>query len=107
MLRNTDMSGKLRILTLVLVLQACLTTSADAQEGEDDSTGILDMAGEAYRTAVEKVQTAGKAVKGFAESSYQDHVKPIIDPSITWATETVALVWEKVKTKLEDFWSSQ
>ncbi|KAG5842914.1 hypothetical protein ANANG_G00182810 [Anguilla anguilla] len=101
------MSRNLLIISLVLV---CLAWRAMSQDEDDthfsvagvEVSGVLKMAEDTYRTAVEKVNHATEAVKSFAETSYEDYLKPAIEPSITWVTTA----WDNTKTKLSDYWNA-
>ncbi|KAJ8334946.1 hypothetical protein SKAU_G00405850 [Synaphobranchus kaupii] len=103
------MSRNLLIISMVLMCLACRAMSQEEHEtqiliGGVDYSPALRVAGETYRTAVEKVQNASQAVKSFAKNSYEDHVRPIVEPSVTWVTEATSAVWDKIKTSLSDYW---
>ncbi|XP_036393856.1 apolipoprotein C-IV [Megalops cyprinoides] len=44
-------------------------------------------------------------VKGYAEAYYSDHIKPVTDPYVKWASETTASVWDSVSGRWNRFWS--
>ncbi|KAI1901554.1 hypothetical protein AGOR_G00035610 [Albula goreensis] len=99
---DTEMSKKLFFLSsLVILLIALLAAAAGQGDGDTTSAGVMDKAEEVYRTVLEKVQQAGGAVKGFAANSYEEH----LEPAVSWATEAAASAWDKVKTKLSDFFA--
>ncbi|KAM9513335.1 apolipoprotein C-IV [Salvelinus alpinus] len=98
------MQGKLRLVALVLLLQACVSIVAQMPApGDSDSEGVLQRATEAYRAAKVKAQRIREVVQAFAGAYYEDHIKPVADPYMDWASASTSSFWDRVKEKMDQY----
>ncbi|CAB1334018.1 unnamed protein product, partial [Coregonus sp. 'balchen'] len=63
--------------------------------GDSDSEGVLQRATEAYRAAKVKAQRIGEVVRAFAGAYYEDHIKPVADPYMDWASASTSSFWDR------------
>ncbi|XP_042176060.1 apolipoprotein C-IV [Oncorhynchus tshawytscha] len=100
------MPGKLKLVALLLLIQACVSIVAQTPAPEDSvSEGVLQRASETYRAAKVKAQRIREAVQAFAGAYYEDHIKPVADPYIymDWASASTSSFWDRVKEKIDQY----
>lgn len=85
---------------LVLLIQAYVSIAAP---GDSDSEGVLQRATEAYRAAKVKAQRIREVVQAFAGAYYEDHIKPVADPYMDWASASTSSFWDRVKEKMDQY----
>uniref|UniRef100_A0A4W5M9C0 Apolipoprotein C-IV n=1 Tax=Hucho hucho TaxID=62062 RepID=A0A4W5M9C0_9TELE len=98
------MPGKLMLVALLLLIQACVSIVAQMPDpGDSDSAGVLQRATEAYRAAKVKAQRIREVVQAFAGAYYEDHIKPVADPYMDWASASTSSFWDGVKEKINQY----
>lgn len=60
-----------------------------------------------YRDTKTKVLNVGSTVAGFAGMYYEEHLKPVADSYMEWAKDGASSLWEKLKSKVPTFRSTQ
>lgn len=56
-----------------------------------------------YRAAKVKAQRIREAVQAFAGAYYEDHIKPVADPYMDWASASTSSFWDRVKEKIDQY----
>lgn len=96
------MHTKLLVFALILLIQACGPLSAETQT-PTDSPGILHMFVEKARETQAKVHDIGATAMDFLGAYYEDHIQPVTDSYVGWASNVRSSMWEKIKTTLDNY----
>ncbi|XP_058602056.1 apolipoprotein C-IV [Onychostoma macrolepis] len=99
--------SRLIFFVLVVTLQVCLASSNPLPTPAPDNAGLIERAKQAYRDTKTKVLNVGNTVAGFAGMYYEEHLKPVTDPYMEWAKDRASSVWERVKSRVPSFRSTQ
>uniref|UniRef100_A0A673GQP1 Apolipoprotein C-IV n=1 Tax=Sinocyclocheilus rhinocerous TaxID=307959 RepID=A0A673GQP1_9TELE len=99
--------SRLIFLALVVTLQVCLASSNWLPTPAPDNAGLLERATQVYRDTKTKVLNVGSTVAGFAGMYYEEHLKPVTDPYMEWAKDSASSLWERVKSRMPTFRSTQ
>ncbi|XP_041649654.1 apolipoprotein C-IV isoform X2 [Cheilinus undulatus] len=91
--------------TLILLMQACgpLSAQTPATTTEPDAPGILERLADRVRAAKAKVQGYGDLAMGFAGTYYEDHIQPMTDRYIGWASNMKNSMLEKVQSTFDHY----
>ncbi|XP_035862200.1 apolipoprotein C-IV [Sander lucioperca] len=83
---------------LILLMQACEQLLAQTPASiQPDSPGILQRLAEKTREATAAV----KHLRGFIGTYYEDHIQPVTDSYVEWASNVKSTVWEKIQTTID------
>ncbi|KAK9961230.1 hypothetical protein ABG768_009027 [Culter alburnus] len=99
--------SRLVLFVLVVMLQVCLTSSNPLPSTAPDNAGLFERAQQVYRDTKTKVLNVGSTVAGFAGMYYEEHLKPVADSYMEWAKDGASSLWERVKSKVPTFRSTQ
>ncbi|XP_041843545.1 apolipoprotein C-IV [Melanotaenia boesemani] len=88
------MHMKLLVFFLIFLMQALAQTPSPE---ESDSPGILQRIQERARKARTKIQDIVSLAVGFGGAYYEDHIQPVTDSYVEWATNLGSSLWEKVQ----------
>uniref|UniRef100_UPI001ED7E880 apolipoprotein C-IV n=1 Tax=Scatophagus argus TaxID=75038 RepID=UPI001ED7E880 len=92
------------VLSLILLMQACGPLLAQtAAPDPPDSPGILQRLTERAREAKAKVQDLGGTVLDFVGAYYGDHIQPVTDTYVEWASDIKSSAWEKIQTTFDNY----
>ncbi|XP_071325736.1 apolipoprotein C-IV [Trachinotus anak] len=98
------MHTKLLAFALILLLQACRPLSAQTlSPAENDSPGILQRLAERARQAKSTVSAFGETALGFLGAYYEDHIQPVTDSYVGWASDVRSSMWEKIQTTMDNY----
>uniref|UniRef100_A0A665T4J5 Apolipoprotein C-IV n=1 Tax=Echeneis naucrates TaxID=173247 RepID=A0A665T4J5_ECHNA len=56
-----------------------------------------------HREAKAKVHDFGTTALGFLGAYYEDHIQPVTDSYIGWASDVKSSMWEKLQTSIESY----
>ncbi|XP_059423028.1 apolipoprotein C-IV [Carassius carassius] len=99
--------SRLIAFALVVTLQVCLASCNSLPTPAPDNAGLLERAKQAYRDTKTKVLNVGSTVAGFAGMYYEEHLKTKIDPYMERAKDHASSLWERVKSRMPTFRSTQ
>ncbi|XP_049439223.1 apolipoprotein C-IV isoform X1 [Epinephelus fuscoguttatus] len=89
---------------LILLMQACGPLLAQtAAPKQPDSPGLLQRLAEKAREAKATVQGWGEPVLGYIDAYYEDHIHPVTDSYVKWASDVKSSVWEKIQTTIDNY----
>lgn len=57
------------------------------------------------REVKSKVQNLGGPVLGFFGAYYEDHIQPVTDSYVEWASNLKSSAWEKLQTTIHNYMS--
>uniref|UniRef100_A0A3P9HAA8 Apolipoprotein C-IV n=1 Tax=Oryzias latipes TaxID=8090 RepID=A0A3P9HAA8_ORYLA len=77
----------------------CLITPTE----QPDSPGILRRLAERARQAKAKFQGLGETALGFASAYYEDHIQPVTDSYVEWASNVRSSLQEGIQTAVENY----
>uniref|UniRef100_A0A668VR39 Uncharacterized protein n=1 Tax=Oreochromis aureus TaxID=47969 RepID=A0A668VR39_OREAU len=78
---------KALLFSLFLLMQACGPLLAQIEPAkEPDSPGLLQKLAARVRAAKNKVLAIGELAQGFAAAYYEDHIQPVTDSYVEWAS---------------------
>ncbi|XP_056237744.1 apolipoprotein C-IV [Seriola aureovittata] len=98
------MHTKLLVFGLILLMQACGPLSAQTlKPAEADSPGILQRLAERARDAKAKVHGLGVTALDFLGTYYEDHIQPVTDNYVGWASNVKSSMWEKIQTTIDNY----
>ncbi|XP_020565950.1 uncharacterized protein LOC101162473 isoform X1 [Oryzias latipes] len=93
-----------KVLALVIILmQACMPALAQTPTEQPDSPGILRRLAERARQAKAKFQGLGETALGFAGAYYEDHIQPVTDSYVEWASNVRSSLQERIQTAVENY----
>ncbi|XP_039475996.1 apolipoprotein C-IV isoform X2 [Oreochromis aureus] len=85
-------------------MQACGPLLAQIEPAkEPDSPGLLQKLAARVRAAKNKVLAIGELAQGFAAAYYEDHIQPVTDSYVEWASGVKSSVWEKIQTTIDHY----
>lgn len=88
------MHMKLLVFFLIFLMQALAQTPSPE---EPDSPGILQRLQERARKAKTKIEDIVLVAVGFGGAYYEDHIQPVTDSYVEWATNLRNSLWEKFR----------
>ncbi|XP_042346805.1 apolipoprotein C-IV [Plectropomus leopardus] len=92
------------VFSLILLLQACGPLLAQTPAPiQPDSPGILQKLADKAREAKVKVQGWGESVAGFTGAYYEDHIQPLTDSYVQWASRFKSSVLETIQTTIDNY----
>ncbi|XP_039886228.1 apolipoprotein C-IV [Simochromis diagramma] len=92
---------KALLFSLFLLMQACGPLLAQIEPTkEPDSPGLLQKLAERVRAAKNKILALGALTQGFAGAYYEDHIQPVTDSYVEWASGVKSSVWERIQTTI-------
>ncbi|CAI5663599.1 apolipoprotein C-IV isoform X1 [Oreochromis aureus] len=95
---------KALLFSLFLLMQACGPLLAQIEPAkEPDSPGLLQKLAARVRAAKNKVLAIGELAQGFAAAYYEDHIQPVTDSYVEWASGVKSSVWEKIQTTIDHY----
>uniref|UniRef100_A0A3P9MMR6 Apolipoprotein C-IV n=1 Tax=Oryzias latipes TaxID=8090 RepID=A0A3P9MMR6_ORYLA len=88
---------------LFICLLFMLRTLAQTPTEQPDSPGILRRLAERARQAKAKFQGLGETALGFAGAYYEDHIQPVTDSYVEWASNVRSSLQERIQTAVENY----
>uniref|UniRef100_A0A3B3CDC6 Uncharacterized protein n=1 Tax=Oryzias melastigma TaxID=30732 RepID=A0A3B3CDC6_ORYME len=74
-----------------------MPTVAQTPTEQPDSPGILS------RQARTRFQALGATALGFAGAYYEDHIQPVTDSYVEWASNVRSSLQERIQTAVENY----
>ncbi|XP_067305774.1 apolipoprotein C-IV [Pseudorasbora parva] len=99
--------SRLVLFVLAVTLQVCFTSCNPLPSPAPDDNGLLGRVQQVYRDTKTKVLNVGSTVTGFAGMYYEEHLKPVADSYMEWAKDSASSFWERMKSKMPTFRSTQ
>ncbi|KAM8869243.1 apolipoprotein C-IV [Spinachia spinachia] len=97
-------------LALVLLMQACGPLSAQSpgsgpSEAEPPAAppGFLQRLAQKTREVNAKVQDLGGPVMDFIEAYYEDHIQPVTESYVQWASNLRSSMLDKIQITIGDY----